>query len=225
MLKSTPIENISLSFICDKDLDQMQPCDNGRYCAACNKTVIDFTTKGVEDLHEALEKEGKICGSFLQSQVARPSKQKLFGMKRIAASLFLALGFSAYSKELQAQSVNHPNPDKPQQGQVFGIIQGTHPVYKHGGDYTMLDFIKKNLRYPPDENVNGLVVTSFIIDTSGTVTEPKIIKGLSEKTDKEALRVVKLLEFYPSIQDGKKVPVRFTLPVRFNNGLRKKNSP
>ncbi|MBC5775991.1 energy transducer TonB [Pontibacter sp. KCTC 32443] len=226
MNKKTPIENISLSFACDKDWGAMRPCSSGRYCSACDKTVIDFTSKGMNELHQALEKEGQVCGCFLPSQLSDTISPKFFNFNRVAASLLLALGFSAFSRDLQAQAVDNTNSnrshDKAQSEQLFGIIQATHPVYKHGGEQGMLDFIQKNLQYPFEESINGLVVTSFVIDTTGTVTEPNIVKGLSEEADKEALRVVKLLEFYPSIQDGKKVPVRFTLPVRFYDDRRKK---
>jgi TonB family protein len=224
MLKKTPIENITLSFTCNKDWNGMQPCTSGRHCASCNKTVFDFTAKGIAELHETMAKEGNVCGRFSQSQLLRATGNQWFSFKRIAASVLITLGFTTFSEEIKAQSVStaNRNQDNVQsQSIVFGMIQETHPVYKHGGDQGMSDFIRKNLRQPSNENIYGLVAISFIIDTTGSVTEPKILKGLSEKADEEALRVVKLLEFYPSILDGKKVPVRYTLPIRFNDGIRK----
>jgi TonB family protein len=219
-----PIENISLSFTCNKDWEKMQPCSSGRHCASCNKTVFDFTTKGIAELHDTIEKEGNICGRFSQSQLFSASGNERFNFKRLAASILLTLGFTTFSKELQAQTVSTPNRNQDNvqsQAIVFGMLQETHPVYKHGGEQGMLDFIRKNLLYPDSESVNGLLVISFVIDTTGTVTEPKVVKGLSEAADKEALRVVKLLEFYPSTQDGRKVPIRYTLPVKFNAEKRK----
>lgn len=59
-----PIENISLSFVCDKKWDKMQPCKNGKHCLDCNKTVIDFTNKSMEELQAALSEEGEVCWRF-----------------------------------------------------------------------------------------------------------------------------------------------------------------
>jgi len=86
----------------------------------------------------------------------------------------------------------------------------------------MVEFIQKNLQYPFDENVNGIVVTSFVIDTTGSVTEPGIIKSLSNGADKEALRVTSLLEFYPGMRGGKKIPIRYMVSFRFSDDRRKK---
>lgn len=227
MNKRTPIENISLSFVCNRDWNKMLPCSSGRHCPDCDKTVVDFTNKSVEELHAVLEDEGQVCGRFHKAQLSQISNSKSFHLKRIAAGILFAVGFSAFSKDLHAQAVsctnNNHKHDKAQSEQAFfGIIVETMPVYKDGGEQGMLNFIQKNLQYPENESLNGLVVTSFVIDTTGSVTEPEILRSLSVGADKEALRVIKLLKFYPGMQAGKKVPVRYTLPIRFSNDKRKK---
>ncbi|WP_181885236.1 energy transducer TonB [Pontibacter diazotrophicus] len=226
MNERTPIENIKLSFFCDRDWNKMMPCSSGRHCSDCDKTVVDFTNKGMEELHAVLEQEGQVCGRFHKSQLLQIPSKKPFHLKRVFASVLLALGFSAFSRGLQAQTVsctnsNH-NHDKAQSEQAYGVFMEAMPVYKHGGEKGMLDFIQKNLQYPSDESFKGVVVTSFVIDTTGRVTEPMTIKSLSDEADKEALRVTELLEFYPGMQSGKKVPVRYTLPIRFGEDKRKK---
>lgn len=149
-----------------------------------------------------------------------------FSLKRVAASILLAIGFSAFSSELQAQTISRSNPthnhDEAQSEMAFGMVGEIAPVYKHGGEQGMVEFIQKNLQYPFDENVNGIVVTSFVIDTTGSVTEPGIIKSLSNGADKEALRVTSLLEFYPGMRGGKKIPIRYMVSFRFSDDRRKK---
>jgi len=77
MNERRPIENISLYFVCDKDWDKMMPCNSGRHCSDCDRIVIDFTNKSVEELHEAFEKEGQVCGRFYQPQLSKtPSRAK-----------------------------------------------------------------------------------------------------------------------------------------------------
>ncbi|MFC5269409.1 energy transducer TonB [Adhaeribacter terreus] len=92
----------------------------------------------------------------------------------------------------------------------------TMPDYKWGGTSGLLKFIQENLNYPKTRlSQEGLVITQFIVDENGKVLEPVILRGLCSQADQEALRIVRLLEFNPGIQDGKKVKVRYTLPVKF----------
>ena len=89
------IENVKLSFICHQNYEQMSPCERGRYCISCNKTVIDFTNQDMDALVEALETSEKVCGRFTRKQVTIKHKS-VFNFKHMAASLFLTLGFSLY---------------------------------------------------------------------------------------------------------------------------------
>lgn len=204
----------------------MQPCKSGKHCLDCNKTVIDFTIKSIEELQAALNRDGKVCGRFHTSQLTPGTDQRVFSFKRVAAGVMLAIGFSSFNKELKAQSVSSDSmsrrQDTIQTEMAFGMIIETIPVYKYGGEEGMLAFIGKNLKYPSSEILNGLVVASFVVDTTGKVTEPEILKGLTAGADKEVLRVVELLEFQPGMQAGKKVPMRYTLPIRFSDDKKKK---
>ncbi|NDB35496.1 MAG: hypothetical protein EB023_09170 [Flavobacteriia bacterium] len=68
--------DIIVSNPCDKDWNKMTTNNNGRFCGACKKTVIDFTTWDKAQIHEYLKnKNERVCGHFLSLQVAvkRPS--------------------------------------------------------------------------------------------------------------------------------------------------------
>jgi len=57
--------------------------------------------------------------------------------------------------------------------------------------------------------------TQFIIDKDGRVTDVKI-SDVHQKLQKEAKRVIdKIPEFTPGENNGKKVKVRYTLPINF----------
>lgn len=89
-----------------------------------------------------------------------------------------------------------------------------------GGLDSLKSFIKANLHYPK-ENINnrieGIVYVQFIIDVDGSVKQVKVIRGINDAADKEAVRVVKLTDkqWMPGEMKGKKVKVSYTLPVRF----------
>ena len=79
--------------------------------------------------------------------------------------------------------------------------------------------IKTNLKYPEEaikNKVEGQVVTEFVVDTTGEITNAVIKKGLGHGCDEEALRVLMLMHnWHPGQVDGKPVKVRMVLPIVF----------
>ena len=83
----------------------------------------------------------------------------------------------------------------------------------------MTEFIATNLKYPQQavkDDVQGMVLVDFVINTEGKATDPKIVRSLSPECDAEVIRVVSLMPAWtPGQQDGKTVNVKYTLPVMF----------
>jgi protein TonB len=88
-----------------------------------------------------------------------------------------------------------------------------------GGAEPLDQFIKKNLQYPQmerDNDIQGIVKVSFLIDENGEVKNPKVVKSVSPGLDKEALRVVKLMpKWEPGMYRKKPVPVYYVLNLTF----------
>lgn len=99
------------------------------------------------------------------------------------------------------------------------VIVDQMPMFE-GGEGAMLKYLGRKLRYPSAAQkaaVEGIVVVSFIVDQSGSIKDAKVIKGLGFGTDEEALRVINSMPTWqPGKQNGRAVPVRFTLPIRFS---------
>lgn len=71
------------------------------------------------------------------------------------------------------------------------------PVYP-GGSKAFKDFISTHLKYPEEALKNkteGTVLVKYDIDYKGNVTDAKVIKGIGNGCDEEAIRVIKLLKF------------------------------
>lgn len=83
----------------------------------------------------------------------------------------------------------------------------------------MLEFVYDNIRYPAqarEAKIEGTVVISFIIETDGRITEPKIARDIGGGCGDEALRVVNLMpRWIPGKQQGQPVRTQFNLPVRY----------
>ncbi len=93
-----------------------------------------------------------------------------------------------------------------------------------GGRRGMMSFFENNIIYPPSaikDSISGKVRLEFTIEKNGKVKEVKVLKGIRQDLDAEAIRVVKLMpEWKPSLLFGKPIrqkfhiPVKFTLPVK-----------
>ena len=84
--------------------------------------------------------------------------------------------------------------------------------------------ITKMIRYPSraqENNIQGYVVATFIIDENGIIQCPKIIKSLDPDCDREVLRIIKTLnnKDYKIIpaknKDNNNISVRYSMPVKF----------
>ncbi len=115
-----------------------------------------------------------------------------------------------------------PNYQKPvyqhDTTRVMMVVE-VQPEYE-GGYTAMMEFIRKNLRYPIEAiraGKTGTVYVSFVIDEKGVVHDPKVLRPLFPELDAEALRVVALMpKWKPGMQQGIPVKVRFNLPIKFN---------
>ena len=88
-----------------------------------------------------------------------------------------------------------------------------------GGEEAMMEFIRRNLRYPAAARENGIegkVICGFVVNKEGKVTDIKIMKSLESTCDEEAMRVIKMMpDWQPAIQGGKAVNMQFNIPINF----------
>ena len=88
-----------------------------------------------------------------------------------------------------------------------------------GGLPALFNFIGKNLVYPKHAEKNGIqgrVYVSFVIDVDGSVMNVKIVKGVDNYLDEEAVRIVSgMPKWEPGRFEGKLVKTEFTLPINF----------
>jgi hypothetical protein len=87
---------------CHENWSQMTPAEKGRFCAACQKNVYDFTKSTDREIINAYEKGQKLCGRFLNTQLDRdliiPKERKSIWL----ASLFFGM-ISLWNTKINAQ--------------------------------------------------------------------------------------------------------------------------
>ena len=88
-----------------------------------------------------------------------------------------------------------------------------------GGTAALMEYLRKNIKYPAvcrENNIQGKVIVTFIVNKDGAIVEPEVIKGVNPSLDKEALRVISTMpNWKPGYQRGKAVRVRYSVPVNF----------
>lgn len=117
---------------------------------------------------------------------------------------------------LIAQTPSNISVEK--QEEIFLIVEeAPEPT---NGMKAFYEYIGQNLKYPREARFSGIqgrVFLQFVVDTDGSLTDIKVLKGIGMGCDEEA---VKVLESYPEkwkpgMQRGKAVKTRLSLPIVF----------
>ena len=98
--------------------------------------------------------------------------------------------------------------------------KGVMPEYPYGGIKGFRKYITKGFNVPKYiKEAKGVVIVSFVVDESGSISAIKVIKDI-ENTKGLSAEVVRLIKkspkWKPANLDGKNVKVAFTLPIIFN---------
>jgi TonB family protein len=119
------------------------------------------------------------------------------------------------------------------ESQFFYLTKSIRCRHFPGGDDGRIKFLINNVQYPQEASENGeqgTVYCSFVVEKDGSLTDIKILRGVSESLDKEVLRVLSLSpKWNPGVLAGENVRVQFNMPVKFtlvgNQPKKDKKSP
>lgn len=88
-----------------------------------------------------------------------------------------------------------------------------------GGSAQLLKYLASHIKYPTisqEMGTDGRVIVQFVVDKDGSITSPEVVRSVDPYLDKEALRVICTMpKWKPGEQNGKKVRVKYTVPVTF----------
>jgi TonB family protein len=100
---------------------------------------------------------------------------------------------------------------------IYNIVEKM-PLFP-GGQPALLKYLGDNIRYPQqskNQSISGTVYLSFIVSSTGEIKNVSVLRGISNDIDEEAIRVVTAMpEWIPGEHEGRKVDVRYNLPVKF----------
>ncbi len=88
-----------------------------------------------------------------------------------------------------------------------------------GGVEALMQYLAWNIKYPKEAKLlheQGRVFIRFVVETDGSITHIRVLRGAAPLLDEEAVRVVRNMpRWIPGSQRGKPVRVIFNLPVKF----------
>lgn len=125
-----------------------------------------------------------------------------------------------------------PPPEHPDDEMILGRMD--EPIYEGeigvdtyvdeepsfpGGMEAMYKFLAENIKYPQearDNNISGKVYVTFVVETDGRITNPRLLRDIGGGCGQEAIRVVKSMpRWNPGKNNGQPARVQFNLPVNF----------
>lgn len=99
---------------CAESWDAMTPTGLGRHCAACQKTVIDFTQKtDAEILAYLAGATGNVCGRLGSNQLGRPLQPALGARPAARWRAWLALALAAWGLRASPAAASTPAAGPP----------------------------------------------------------------------------------------------------------------
>lgn len=127
--------------------------------------------------------------------------------------------FDCENKKLKQEIVSSVEeaPASPD-GQELIFIVEKMPEYP-GGFEAMSAFINANLVYPQeaiDTGIEDRVFVGFWVETDGSLSDIKVLRGIGYGCDEAAMEVVrKMPKWKPAMQRGKPVRIQYMFPVKF----------
>lgn len=137
-----------------------------------------------------------------------------------AAIPLLALSLSLFSwttVQNENQTDNFPAVLQKDDGKVYETVD-KEPKFK-GGQEALIAYISKAVKYPDKaqkDGIEGTVYVGFVVNKDGSVSDAKVVKGVNDLLDQEALNAIKSMpNWIPGEKDGEPVRAQMTVPITF----------
>jgi|GEM_PF-156925 TonB family protein len=166
--------------------------NNSKAVAAINKKTEHLLLKPAADVVDVMTDNAKI-----------PAENKPIEPKYIKIA-------EDISPEINVDTV-------PKKGPVFSQVE-EQPGFP-GGYQAFGQYLANNIKYPTidkENKIEGRVIVTFVVETDGTLSDVKAVRGPSETLKAEAIRVLlRSPKWKPGIQNNHVVRVAYTVPIAF----------
>lgn len=115
--------------------------------------------------------------------------------------------------------VNEVEEEEVEEEAIPFMLVEEKPSFMGGDANAFSKWVNERLVYPEiakENGVQGRVTLQFTVNTDGTVSNVKVLRGVDPSLDKEAVRVVSMSpKWEPGKQRDRAVKVTYTFPVIF----------
>ena len=125
------------------------------------------------------------------------------------------------ASRVQQETYVPPPPPKPKVEEVteeIFVVVEEQPEFP-GGNTAMMKFLSDNIKYPviaQENGIQGRVITNFVVERDGSITDVQVVRGVDPSLDREAIRVVKSMPKWKAAKmTGRSVKCYFNLPISF----------
>lgn len=146
-------------------------------------------------------------------------------IKRGGIIFFIVLAISAcgiLDKPVESAEADESTIVKKQQkssgeDEIFTVVEDS-PSFPGGRD-SLLKYIKQNIQYPEsalENEIEGTVYVTFVVEKDGSLSNEKVLRGINQVCDEEALRLVRdMPAWQPGLHRGEPMRVQYNMPVKF----------
>ena len=140
--------------------------------------------------------------------------------RNVAVQFTLPIKFMLGEQKSEAESqIQNSKTESDQKAFTFVEEMPSFP----GGTDAMYKYIYETIKYPKEDREQGkegMVIINFIVEADGSITNAKVLRGVSPGLNAEGLRVINGMNdlpenWIPGKHEGKNVAVQFTLPLKF----------
>lgn len=175
--------------------------------------LIRFPEPKVVDARDV--KEEIVSQEEIEEKNATPARITLKGTPGASGVPAGEFGPKKVEGAITGSTQGDPNSDN----QIYDFEAVEVPASYPGGINAFRQFVA-NMQYPQaaiDAGVSGTIELSFVIDRNGNVSDIKVVRDLSYGTGQAAInRLKQSKKWSPAVQNGRPVPVRYSLPIKLN---------
>lgn len=151
---------------------------------------------------------------------------QLIRMKKLLILLLMNIPFLTYAQEV-ADTTIYKFVDEVPRFPGCEQLDTTIDVKMQCAQTNLLMFFNRNIVYPlvaRDENIEGQVVISFVVEKDGLISNPAVMKDIGGGCGDEAIRVANgmnqalieaKLRWRPGMKAGKPVRTQISVPIKF----------
>lgn len=127
----------------------------------------------------------------------------------------IVFGFLIFFLTLSANAQESPSPDNTD---VFTSEQVDNLSEFPGGIEAFGKIVAMNFRIPEIKKGQTKIVTSFIIEKDGSLSDVRVVNKVDEKMGAEAIRVIMSVKqrWTPAMKNGSAVRSIYSFPIRIN---------